>query len=327
MATRIDLKTKTSANSTAEAFSVMMGGRKGDIQQLPINALVPYQDQPFRPYTKEKLIVLAEDIAENGVLSPIIVRLIDEDTYQILAGHNRVEACKLLGMDSIPSIVKPVDDNQAALIMLNTNLNQRDELLPSEKAFAYKMQLETMKRQGRRTDLCSIGAQENEDDIYSNGAQVKSRDIIADQNNTSREQVRRYIRLTYLNQPLLDRVDNGNLPFRAGVNLSYLTEAQQKGLLEYIDAYGIKITLDQSERLKDAAKVNEPEGILISKLDGIFDREPKPVKEKTPPSPFKKAYTAAGKRLEQYFTEGQEAEEIEDIIVTAVEMYMNSTKS
>ena len=298
-----EISLKTKKNITASTDTIMQVKREENIQKLPIAKLVPYDNQPFRPYTKDKLIALAEDIRDNGVLNPIIVRQFEGGVYQILAGHNRVEACKMLGMDFIPSIIKLVNDNQAALIMLNTNLNQRDELLPSEKAFAYKMQADVKREAG--TNCPSLSA-------------------VAEENNTNRKEIYRYIRLTFLAPSFLERVDNKEISFIVGVNLSYLTEAQQKGLLEYIDAYGIKITLDQSERLKDAAKVSEPEGILISMLDGIFDRAPKPVKEKIPPSPFKKAYTAAGKRLEQYFTEGQEAEEIEDIIVTAVKEYLKT---
>ncbi len=316
---KIDLKSKVSANSSAEAFSMLLGGRKQGVQELPIDRLIPYENQPFRPYPQEKLIALAEDIRDNGVLSPILVRQISEEEYQILAGHNRVNACKLLGMETVPGIIKAVDDNQAALIMLNTNLNQRDKLLPSEKAFAYKMQMEAMKQQGKRTDLGTIGAQDDEDDLGTIGAQVRSRDIVAAQNNTSREQIRRFIRLTYLIRPLLDRVDNGDLPFRAGVNLSYLTEQQQDSLLNYVDTYNLKISLEQSDSLKEMSKISEPQGFQLSKLDEVFDRVQK---VKAPPSPVGKAFKAVANRpeLSGYF-EGKSKKEIEEILVEAIKRY------
>lgn len=297
---KIDLKSKVSANSTAEAFSVMMGGgRKGDIQQLPISSLVPYEGQPFKPYTKERLFALAEDIRDNGIINPIIVRQISEDKYQILAGHNRVNACKLLEMEEVPSIIKGVDDNQAALIMLNSNLNQRDELRPSEKAFAYKMQAEVRKAAAR-----------------TNGPSVS---VVADENNVNLKEVYRYIRLTFLIPAFLDRVDNAELPFRAGVNLSYLTERQQDKLLDYVDTYNLKISLEQSEKLKDAAKISEPEGILLCKLDEVFGRTPK---EKTPPSPIGKAFKAvAGREELATFFEGKSKKEIEEIVIKALELY------
>lgn len=307
---RIDLKSKVSANSSAEAFSMLMGGgRKGDIEQLPIRSLVPYKDQPFHPYSQERLQSLAEDIHENGVLSPILVRQIGEEEYQILAGHNRVNACKLLGMETVPGMIKAVDDNQAALIMLNTNLNQRDQLLPSEKAFAYKMQMDTMKRQGRRSDLTSRPLVEK----------LESADIVGETAGESGRQIQRFIRLTFLIRPLLDRVDNGDLPFRAGVNLSYLTEQQQDTLLDYVDTYNLKLSLDQSEKLKELAKRSEPQGFQVNQLDEVFGRVPK---AKLPPSPLGKGFKAASNRpeLAGYF-EGKSKDDIEEILVEAVQKY------
>lgn len=315
----IDLKAKVSANSPAEAYSLMMGvSRKGIIQELPIGSLVAYEGQPFKPYTPDKLKELAENIHDNGLINPIIVRQISEEKYQILAGHNRVTACKLLGMDAVPSIIKNVDDNQAELIMLDSNLNQRDKLLPSEKAFAYKRQMDTLRRQGKKIDFCTTGA-EDEANICTSGAEVTSRQIVAEQNSTSREQIRRYIRLTFLIPALIDRVDNGNLPFRAGVNLSFLTEHQQDGLLTYVDAYNLNISLEQSERLKELSKISEPEGILLTKLDEVFGRTPK---EKKAASPIGKAFKAASERAELagYF-EGKSKKEVENTIVDALKMY------
>ena len=161
------------------------------------------------------------------------------DHYQILAGHNRVSACTLLHLETVPSIVMEVNDDHAQLIMVNTNLNQRDELLPSEKAFAYWMQMDAMKHiSGERTDLSSIGAK------------VNTTKTMAENNSESAAQIKRYIRLTYLVQELLDRVDVGNLPFRAGVALSYLSEDEQYAVDAYMEETRRKISLDQAEALK-----------------------------------------------------------------------------
>lgn len=306
---RPDLRAKLTANSSDEAYSLLMGGKKQGVQELHIARLVPYENQPFRPYPKEKLITLAEDIRDNGVLSPILVRQIGEEEYQILAGHNRVNACKLLGMDTVPGIIKVVDDNQAALIMLNTNLNQRDQLLPSEKAFAYKMQMDTMKQQGKRTDLT----------LSPLDTKLDAAEGIGKDSKDSRANVFRFIRLTFLVRPLLDRVDNGELPFRAGVNLSYLTEQQQDSLLNYVDTYNLKISLDQSEKLKELAKLSEPQGYQIAKLDEVFGRMSK---QKVPPSPVGKAFKAVSARpeLAGYF-DGKSHKEIEEILVEAIQRY------
>ncbi|MEG2720522.1 MAG: ParB/RepB/Spo0J family partition protein [Oscillospiraceae bacterium] len=144
---KLDLKSKCSASSVNEAFSTLMGGGVAKVTEIPIEMLVPYNNQPFKPYSEEKLQLLAEDIQNNGVLNPVLVRQVDEDKFQILAGHNRVNACKKINMYNVPCIIKNVTDVEAELIMLNTNLNQRDELLPSEKAFAYKMQMDAIRLQ------------------------------------------------------------------------------------------------------------------------------------------------------------------------------------
>ena len=262
---QIDFSKKPiSAPGKTDYFNQLLGGGKGDIVQIPIAQLIPFSKHPFKPYTAEKLAELSEDITQHGVLSPILVRQC-ESGYEILAGHNRVNACKLIEVDTIPAIIKEVDDDMATLIMLNTNLNQRDELLPSEKAFAYKMQLETMKRQGERTDLTSrqlVG-------------KLESADLIS--NSESGRQIQRYIRLTYLIPSYLDMVDEKTLPFMVGVDLSYITEDKQKEIYSFCQANKIKnISLNQSALLKlNRDHINE------AVLKDIFKQLEKPEKEKT----------------------------------------------
>lgn len=245
---KIDFGKATPNAATATAFAQMLGANKGpesagDIRQLAVGSLHPYPNQPFHPYPGERLRELAEDIAQNGVLSPVIVRLLMDDEYQILAGHNRVAAAKLAGLDTVPAIIKDVDDETAMLIVVNTNLNQREKLLPSEKAFAYKMQLEAMKCQGKRRDLTSAPLVQKLNQCYS-------RDILATQAGESGEQIRRYIRLTELITPLLDMVDNEALPLRVGVMLSALPPDKQQMLFDFIDANELQhVSIAQAEVL------------------------------------------------------------------------------
>lgn len=188
----------------------------GAIVQIPISSLVPWANQSFRPYSAAKMQQLVEDIRTNGVLNPIIVRPMGQQ-YQILAGHSRTNASREAGLTTVPAIIRDVDDDTATLIMVNTNLNQRDELLPSEKAWAYRLQLEAMKRQGQRTDLTSV---QNEQKLKG----ITARELVASQYGDSAVQIQRYIRLTYLISELLEMVDQGMLPMMSGVSLSYLAE-------------------------------------------------------------------------------------------------------
>jgi len=158
------------------------------VTQIQLDMLVPFEGQPFKPYSQEKLMELVEDIKINGILSPVIVRIINDGKYQILAGHNRTNAGRLAGLTTVPCIIKQCDDNEAMLIVVNTNLNQRQELLPSEKAFAYKMQLEAMKRQAGRP-------KDNSRQVVGN---LETADIIGQNSNESGRQIQRYIRLTYV---------------------------------------------------------------------------------------------------------------------------------
>lgn len=219
---------------------------KETIVKLPLGALTPWQDktgrtQPFRPYGDQKLAQLAEDIGINGVLSPIIVRPYGAGRYQILAGHNRCAASRMAGLDEIPAIIREVDDDTATLIMVNTNLNQRDEMLPSERAWAYRLQLEAMKRQGARTDLTSTQL----------GQKSKlSVEVVAEQAGSSRNQIQRYIRLTYLIPDLLEMVDKGMLPMVSGVALSYLTDEQQQIVCDISIECEKQISSAQAEQLR-----------------------------------------------------------------------------
>lgn len=300
MSMKIDLKSKLSNPSPAAAFNMMLGGNnQKDIRELEISSLIPYPDQPFRPYTDDKLLELAEDIKQNGVLSPVIVRPL-EDGFQILAGHNRVNASKLAGLQTVPCIIKDFDDAMAKLVLVNSNLLQRQELLPSEKAFAYKMQLDAIKQQGKRTDLTS----------YPMGTKLDSASNLTQLNNESRTNIFRYIRLIELIPDLLTLIDNNSIPLRAGVELSYLNDDTQKRLLEYIEAYGTKIDLKAAALLRARSDNGD---LTRDKIIALLTKPPKQPKEKTPV----KLKTSA---LQQYFP-GKKTKEIEKEIMEILEQH------
>lgn len=283
-----NLRTRLSIPTPEESYNALFGETvKDGIQQLSLADLHPYPNQPFKPYTTSRLQELAEDVAQNGVLCPIIVRPMPEDGdhsysyYQILAGHNRVAAANMAGLEKVPAIVRDVSDDEAALIMVNTNLNQRDKLLPSEKAWAYKMQLEAMKRQGNRTDLTSrqvVG-------------KLNSAEMIGRVNSDNERQVQRYIRLTYLVPSLLDMVDDEQLAFMVGVYLSYLSEEKQLLLFNFMDANEIKkISMAQAEVMK-----NKKETLDGRMLQIVFFGDPNKKKPSTA------AYKLPVACVEKYF--------------------------
>ena len=190
------------------------------IRELPIDQISDFPDHPYKVKDDQDMMDLVESIRKNGVLTPVTVRKIPGGRFEMISGHRRKMACELIGLRTIRGEVLNVDDNVAAIMMCDSNLH-RSVILPSEKAFAYKMRLEAMNRQGKRTDLTCAPVEHK---------LVKSRDILADYVGESREQIRRYIRLTNLIPQLLDMVDEGRLPMRTAVDISYLPEKLQEDL-------------------------------------------------------------------------------------------------
>lgn len=233
-AMKIDFNNKPKTRANFAGFESIIN--QENIQLLSIDVLVPFDDQPFKSYAADKLKRLTEDISQNGVLSPVIVRPINDGKYQILSGHNRTNAAKAAGLAEVPCIIKECDERLAKLIMVNSNLNQRDELLPSEKAFAYKIQVEN-------STVTAVAAD----------------------NDISRKEIQRYLRLTYLIPPLLDMLDNGKATLMAGVNVSYLSVANQQELYNFLKAYKYKINTKISERLRnDFSEAQLSEELLLS---------------------------------------------------------------
>ena len=204
--------------------------QREQVQQIPIGELFPFKNHPFKVLDDESMQRTVESVEQYGVLSPLIARPRPEGGYEIISGHRRQHAAQLAGLDALPVIVRQMDDDAAVLLMVDSNL-QRENILPSERAFAYKMKLEALKNQGARSDLtCGpFGPQEKTEQLVS---KLRSNEQLGAENNQSRETVRRFIRLTNLVPELLDMVDEKKIAFNPAVELSYLDESQQRDFLE-----------------------------------------------------------------------------------------------
>lgn len=229
------------------------------IQELPLDKLLPFPDHPFKVVDDEKMQDTVDSIKEYGVLVPILVRPIDDGNYEIVSGHRRHHASILAGKTEIPAIVREMDDDAAILVMVDSNL-QRETILPSEKAFAYKMKLEAMNRQGRRTDLTSSQI----------GTKFRSDELIAQQSGESRNQIARYIRLTNLQPELLDMVDNKQMAFNSAVEVSYLPEKEQTQLYGVLEMNECCPSLSQASRLK---KYSQEGKLDANVMDAIMSEE------------------------------------------------------
>ena len=220
--------------------------QREQVQQIPIGELFPFKNHPFKVLDDESMQRTVESVEQYGVLSPLIARPRPEGGYEIISGHRRQHAAQLAGLETLPVIVRNMDDDAAVLLMVDSNL-QRENILPSERAFAYKMKLEALKNQGARSDLTcgQIGHK-------SNGA--KARDIVADESGDNARNVQRFIRLTNLVPELLDMVDEKKIAFNPAVELSYLDESQQRDFLEAMNDTQNAPSLSQAQRLKKLAQ-------------------------------------------------------------------------
>ena len=279
------------------------------VQEIPIDQIDDFPNHPFKVRMDDSMIEMAESVKQHGILVPAIVRPKENGHYEMVAGHRRKLACTLIAKLQLPCIVRELTDAEATIIMVDSNL-QREQLLPSEKAFAYKMKLDAMKRQGQRTDLtCATPLHKL--------SGVKSRNILAEQSGESHEQVRKYIRLTSLIPEILDLVDNSvlkekdklQIALRPAVELSYLTEQEQH------DLYETMITEDCTPSHVQAMKMRKfsEEGRL--NMDVIFSimQEEKPNQ--------KEQFKIPKERISKFFAPGTPAQKIEDTIVKALDFY------
>ena len=213
--------------------------RKPKVEELPLTELTPFKDHPFKVKNDAEMAELMKSIADAGVLSPALARPKEGGGYELISGHRRLAACKALGMDTMPVIVRKLTDEEAVITMVDSNL-QREHILPSEKAFAYKMKMEALKSQGKRTDLTSTQL----------GPKLRSNEIVGAASGDSREQVRRYIRLTNLIPEILQMVDDGKIALTPAVELSYLQPSEQETLFSTMDCDEVTPSLSQAQRLR-----------------------------------------------------------------------------
>lgn len=274
--------------------TVSKGPELPQVDTLDIAQLHPFADHPFHPYTDERLRDLTDSIREHGVLMPVLVRPMASGGYEIISGHNRVEAAKLAGLDKVPVTIREMDDDLATIAMVDSNLRQRDILLPSEKAWAYRMKMEAMRRQsGRPRNNCA--------QVGPNFGK-RTRDLIAEEMGESKNQISRYIRLTELIPPLLAMIDQGHLPFNPAVELSYLSPQNQTSLLAILERDEITPSLAQAQNLH---KLSTLDKLDESAIEAILLTEPI----------LKKKVTLKVDRIAPYFPRGTNPEEMEAVIL------------
>ena len=283
------------------SFDELMGIAKGEAaSEIELKRIAPFRNHPFKVRDDEKMEELVESIRLQGVLTPVLLRPDDKDGYEMISGHRRMHAASKLGFEKIPAIIKELSDDESTIAMVNANI-QREELLPSEKAYAYKMKLEAMKRQGKRRDLTS--------DHF--GPKLAAC-LIGQDSGVSGTQVKRYIRLTELIPELLDMVDEKRLGVTIAVDISYIDQDVQKWLFEYIKDNGV-IKPEQIAKLREHLEKNTINQVeMIQLLNGSLKGR----------YPLKKV-TLSEKKLNKYFPPHYSSSEIEGVIVTLLEEWKN----
>lgn len=268
------------------------------VQEIPIDQIEDFSNHPFKIKEDEAMVEMAESIREYGVLVPALVRQKADGRYEMVAGHRRKCASRLAGMKEIPCIVRHLSDDEAIIIMIDSNL-QREKILPSEKAFAYKMKLEAMKRQGKRPDLTSRPL--GEKSVSVNELSMEMPD--------SARQIHRFIRLTELIEPLLDLVDENKIAFRPAVELSYLNRDEQAKLLDAMQYEDCTPSLAQATKIKQFSQENKlSEAVMLSILQ---EEKPNQVEKIKIPK----------ERISKFFPKGTPEKKIEETIVKALELY------
>ena len=271
------------------------------IYEIPLEEIDEFPDHPFKVMDDEDMMNLAESIREQGIITPATLRKKEDGRYEILSGHRRKRACELAGLETLRSEVVEMDRDAAVIFMVDSNL-QRTTILPSEKAFSYKMRLEAMKRQGRRTDLTSTPVVQKLKGRYS--VELLGEDI-----GESREQVRRYIRLTELIPDLLEKVDKGEIALRPAVDISYLSEDIQRSLLDTIEMEQCTPSYAQTRRMRTLLA----EGKLTDEAIYAIMQEEKPNQ--------KEKFTISASKIEKVLPQSVKASQREDFILKAIDYY------
>ena len=253
-------KAKTSITTENRSGSAADAAAKEKRTEMPLSDLHPFEGHPFKVLDDELMEQTVESIKQIGVVSPLIVRPDPEGGFEILSGHRRLHAAQLAGLETVPVIVKEMDDDAAIIFMVDSNL-QRENILPSERAFSYKMKLEAMKHQGERGDLTS-------GQVGQKAVGTVSRDIVAEQAGDSSRNVQRFIRLTNLIPEILDMVDEKKIAFNPAVELSYLKTSEQKEFLEAMDYAQASPSLSQAQRLK---KLSQEGGCTLDAMCEVMN--------------------------------------------------------
>ena len=279
---------------------------KERVQEIPIAEIDDFPDHPFHVDIDDAMREMAESVKRFGILSPAVVRQKEDGRYELISGHRRKKACELAGIDKMPVIVRNMDRDEAIIFMVDSNL-QRERLLPSEKAFSYKMKLDAMKRQGARMDLTSVPMGQK--------LGKTSREILAGASPDSNTQIQRYIRLTELIPDLLQMVDEGKIAFRPAVELSYLTKEEQISLYEAMESEDCTPSLAQAIKIKKFSQ----EGRLNDDVILSILSEEKPNQ--------REVYRLPKERIDKYFPKGTPSEKVEEIICKALELYRRRERS
>ena len=268
------------------------------VQEIPLSELHPFEGHPFKVVDDEAMMKTAESVRDFGVMTPAIVRPDPNGGYEIISGHRRHRASELAGKETMPVIVRDLDDDAAIILMVDANL-QRETILPSERAFAYKMKMDALKHQGARTDLTSAQV----------GRKLETADIVAEEAGESRNQVRRYIRLTELIPELLSMVDEKNIAFNPAVELSYLKPEEQKDFLEAMDYAQTTPSLSQAQRLK---KFSQEGKCSLDVMCAIMSEEKKGELDRV---------TIKNDVLRKYFPKSYTPKQMEEKIIQLLEQW------
>ena len=267
------------------------------VQEIPLDQLKPFRNHPFKVRDDQRMLDTVDSIREYGVLVPAIARPNPEGGYELISGHRRKRGCEMAGLQTMPVIIRDLDDDAAVLVMVDSNI-QREELLPSERAFAYKMKLEALKHQGARSDLTSMQV-----------AQKLSVQKVGDDAGVSKDQVRRFIRLTELISELLDMVDERKLAFNPAVEVSYLKRDEQRMLLEAMDAEQTTPSLSQAQRLK---KFSQEGRLTEEAMSAIMSEEKKSDMDKV---------TLRSDTLRRYFPKSYTPKQMEQTIIKLLDVW------
>ena len=294
----------TSVDSLFTTQSEREDEQREKVMEIPLVQISDFAHHPFQVRVDESMNEMAESVRQFGILTPALVRPKPEGGYEMVSGHRRRKACELAGRTTIPCIVREMSDDEAIIRMVDTNL-QREQILPSEKAFAYRMKLEAMKRQGERTDIT----------LSPVATKLDTASSVGKQGGDSRDQVYRYIRLTHLNQNLLDLVDEGKIAMRPAVELSYLSVEEQNTVFETMDMEGCTPNHAQAIKLRRFSE----EGKLSEEVTQSILQEEK--------GNQKEQFKLSRERIGRFFPPGTSPQKMEDTIVKALELYRKRQRS